>query len=122
MKKQLSQNSFQITLLSKLSTSLKILKIGFKKTVEINNDCIKKNNPLITKTNTTNENVFSFTDSILQPETVNEKPRYISDCCPLKKSKTLDLIVSKKGRINFQFLQSLKTKNTIHRNIEESIS
>ena len=35
MKKQLSQNSFQITLLSKLSTSLKILKIGFNNTVMV---------------------------------------------------------------------------------------
>ncbi len=83
---------------------------------------IKKNSDFKTKIKTTEKEVSSFTDSIPKPETTTEKKKLISDYCPLKNSRPLKFFVLKKEKINFLFIKSKTTKNTIHRNIEESMS
>ena len=47
------------------------------------------------------DGVVSFTDSIPKTEIPKKKPELISDCCPQKKTRTLDLLSVKKWEINF---------------------
>ena len=67
MKKQFPIYSFLNTKLSTFLTTFKTLQFGFQEMVEQINASIKKNSDFITKTNTTEKDVLSFTDSIPKP-------------------------------------------------------
>ena len=105
MKKQFPIYSFLNTKLSTFLTTFKTLQFGFQEMVEQINASIKKNSDFITKTNTTEKDVLSFTDSIPKPESSTEKLKFISDFCPLKNSRPLKLFVLKKVKINFPFIK-----------------
>jgi threonyl-tRNA synthetase len=95
----------------------------FHKTVDSINAIIKANHLAyymvskqydahITKISATEQGIISFTDSIPKPEipTVTTKRELVSDCCPRKNSRTLDLFAVKKWNIHFPYVY-LKDEN-----------
>jgi hypothetical protein len=70
----------------------------------------------ITKISITEQGIIHFTDSIPKPEitaipsTTTRKRELISDCCPRKNSRTLDLFSIKEWDIRFPYI-NLKDKN-----------
>lgn len=98
-------------------------KSEFHKTVDSINVIIKSNHlayyinknqysEYITKISTTEQVIVHFTDSVPKPEipAINTKPELISDCCPRKNSRTLDLFALKKWDIYFPYAY-LKDEN-----------
>jgi hypothetical protein len=99
----------------------------FQKTVHSINAIIKANRlayylPMeqysgyITKISVTEQGIVHFTDSIPKPEitiipsTTTRKRELISDCCPRKNSRTLDLFSIKEWDTRFPYIY-LKDKN-----------
>ncbi|WP_139256895.1 hypothetical protein [Flavobacterium granuli] len=122
MKKQFT--FYWFLLIGIASTNAQSPKSDFHKTVD-NINAIIKANPLayyisnkqydghITKINASEQGILSFTDSIPEPEITTEVPQktmLISDCCPRKNSRTLDLFAIKKWDIHFPYAD-LKDKN-----------
>nr|WP_315153976.1 hypothetical protein [uncultured Flavobacterium sp.] len=90
-------------------------KSEFHKTVDSINIIIKANklayynSGYITKISVTEQGIVHFTDSIPKseisaiPATAATKRELISDCCPRKNSRTLDLFAIKKWDIHFPY-------------------
>ena len=76
----------------------------------------KQYDEYITKISVTEQGIVHFTDSIPKPEittipaNTHRKLELISDCCPLKNSRTLDLFAIKKWEIHFPYA-NLKDKD-----------
>lgn len=97
-------------------------KSEFHKTVNNINAIIKANKlayynrGYITKISVTKQGIVHFTDSIPKheitttPTNTNSKRELISDCCPRKNSRTLDLFAVKSWSIHFPYLY-LKDEN-----------
>lgn len=98
-------------------------KSEFHKTVDSINIIIKSNHlayyinknqysEYITKISATEQGIVHFTDSVPKPEipAITTKPELISDCCPRKNSRTLDLFALKKWDIYFPYAY-LKDEN-----------
>lgn len=116
------------TLVSLFFTSsfARISKSEFDKTVDSINAIIKANklayyinkqySDYITKISVSEQGIVHFADSISQPEmaimpaTANRKPVLISDCCPPKNSRTLDLFAIRIWDIHFPYAD-LKDKS-----------
>lgn len=103
-------------------------KSEFDKTVESINVIIKANplayyiaknqySEFITKISTSPQGIVSYTDSIpaepknkININTTVKKKELISDCCPRKNSRSLDILAINKWEIHFPYL-GLKDKN-----------
>lgn len=128
--KKLITIHFLISLISIVSINAQTHNSEFQKTVDSINVIIKAN-PLayysaknqgfghFTKISATQHGIISFTDSI--PKTENKsiemsekeghtKPVLVSDCCPQKKTRTLDLFAINKWETHY-FYAELKDKN-----------
>ncbi len=108
-----------------VSTNAQTPKSEFHKTIGNINSILKANHlayymsnkqydAYIAKISATKQGIVSFTDSIPsipEPEILAKKrPVLISDCCPRKNSRTLDLFAVKKWEIRFPYAY-LKDKN-----------
>lgn len=108
------------------SSFAQIPKSEFDKTVDSINAIIKanklayyinkQNSDYITKISVTAQGIVHFTDSISKPEmatipaSAKRKPVLISDCCPTKNSRTLDLFAIQIWDIHFPYAD-LKDKS-----------
>ena len=95
--------------------------LRIQKTVDTINAIIKENklayyvsnkhySAFITKISATEQGIVHFTDSIPKPETAalptnaTKKIELISDCCPPKNSRTIDVFAIHKWEIHFPYL------------------
>lgn len=120
MKKRNIFYLFVISLIGIVSTNAQSSKSEFHKTIDSINVIIKSN-PLtyympsnqytayVKKINASKQGIVSFTDSIAVEEPA-KKEVLISDCCPRKNSRTLDLFAIKKWDVIFPYAY-LKDKN-----------
>lgn len=127
MKNKITFYLLLIQLIGNMLTNAQTPNPEFQKTVDSINTIIKVN-PLayytsdkqystyITKISVTERGIVHFTDSIPRPEitavpaNATRKLELISDCCPPKNSRTLDLFSIKKWKIHFPYLY-LKDEN-----------
>lgn len=93
----------------------------FQKTVDSLNFIIKENHlayyinnkkhgEFIIKISATEQGVVSFTDSIPKSEMTGKKPDLVSDCCPQKNSRKLDLFDIENWEYAYPYL-NIKSKN-----------
>ncbi|HRA73952.1 MAG TPA: hypothetical protein PLB11_14150, partial [Flavobacterium sp.] len=120
MKKQFTFYCLLISLLNIVSINAQIPKSEFHKSVDSINAIIKANrlayyinknqySGYIKEISVTEQGIVHFTDSIPKPEitTIPEntprKLELISDCCPPKNSRTLNLFTVKNWDIHFPY-------------------